>query len=273
MDVCPVGGYIIVVTDAMNFHLGLGTTHIDRLWAYAPDGSGVVYNVQDTVNRAISAAVAIDCDDNGDIWVLGGHTYTGNFEGDYYLVKLTYTGGSPLWSSNFNPSNALIVHTYLDGASDICIDIAVDYQDERLYILHTGGTGVGKLMAVDISTGVPIYDPTNNVDSVFTNPIDVGSYYLGAHWWTLLHRNYAGIDIDHEETDREKCRIVCYGRLQNGTPQVARIAANGEILDRNNGSIALMDFSINNDSDQSVRDLTFPATDASARLWDTPYTW
>ena len=272
IDVCPKGGYILVVTDSR--YLASGTTvHVHKLEAYSPNGTGTVFRARDTRWNGINAICALDCDDNGDIWVVGF-----NFMGKYYLVRIPYTGGTPPWDTNINNYQVVDITNNLDDVtSDTIIDMAVDYADDRIYIFHTGVSTVnnGKLAAFDLSTGTPIFDGLHSVNQVFSDPMDVTTEYVEPYWMGV-HLYYAGIEIDHVDAAKEKCRIVVYSRCKTASgsvPVVKRFNHLAQELDSNTGGLALQSFAINNDPNPGIRHLLFPATNPLAKLWDTPASW
>jgi hypothetical protein len=266
IEVCPVGGYILVVSDSLDYIEGEDFAyHTDKIDAYAPDGSGIVFSAR--VLQQTFSIIAIDCDDNGDIWLIAKK------DTDRYLFKLPYVGGDDLWEVDFSIQNALDLSDYM-GILDKIIDISVDYIDNRLYIFYYELDYTGELMAIDISTGSPVYTGTDDVSDVFSGPINV---YDWTHPMTPItsygHKLFAGIEIDHEEADMERCRIVCYARLvgESKTPEVVRLNALGEILDRNTGTVSPTEFAINNDAE--IRDLIFCEADEKGYLWDAPDSW
>ena len=272
VEVCPQGGYILVVTDS-RFSTGGTTVHVHKLEAYAPDGSGILFRARDTRWNGINAITALDCASNGDIWFVGF-----NFMGKYYLVKIPYTGGNPPWETNINLYQFVdITNNLEDVATDTIIDMAVDYGDSRIYIFHTGAAATykGKIAAFDLSSGTPIFDATHSVDQVFSDPMDTTTDYIEPYWLGV-RGYYGGIKIDHVDAANEKCRIVVYGRCDTGSglvPVVKRYNHLTEELDSNNGTLAFPTLGLNNDTDSGVRHLIFPAVNPLAHLWDTPASW
>jgi hypothetical protein len=265
ITVCPVGGYVIVVTDSRQYSGGDADYHTDLITAYAPDGSGIVFSAK--VQNQTFSIIAIDCDENGDIWLVAKK------ESDRFLFKLPYVGGQNLWQVNFSIENALILSDYL-GMLDKVIDIAVDYADRKLYILYYEIDYTAELMVVDISTGSPVYTGDDDVSDIFSTAINVFDWIQAMSPITSYgHNLYGGIEIDHRETDREKCRIVCYARLTGDAkiPEVVRLNSLGEILDRKQGDYSPTEFNINNDAE--IRDMVFCDKAEKGYLWDEPDNW
>jgi len=283
IDVCPQGGYILVVSDSRYLTPSPDetTVHVHKLEVYSPDGSGIVFDARDTRPEGLNAVCALDCDENGDIWLIGCNISLINPH--YYLVHIPYTGGSPPWETNINLYGVTeITDLFSDIYNDFIIDMALDYADDRIYIFHTGDDLYGKLAAyyIDPITQEPNFDATHSVGKVFSDVMDVEFCDYGSpegvEYWVGPHEYYAGIEIDHVDAAKEKCRIVVYSRCQTTVgpaPVVKRFNHLTEELDTNTGGFAFPTFSINNDQDSSMRNLVFPMTSPSAHLWDAPATW
>ena len=269
------------------------TVHVHKLEAYSPSGTGVVFTLRDTSFTYVRAVSALTCDSNGDIWLVGwGLPLLGSIE-KYWLIKVPYTGGNPPWSTNILAYPKWDITSFFPGMEsdvNVIVDMAIDYVGRYIYILHEAPNQRGKISAFNMNTMDPFdiynpgYDTSKSVTDVFSDimrgvrPVDESPLFPGPNEYWHQTYSYAGLEIDHVNSDFEKCRIVAYAKIDDGSggtlPEVVRLSNIGAVLSREDGtSPALRNFGLNNDADPTIRHLTFPGTNPLARLWDTPSQW
>jgi len=252
IDAGPIEGRLLTVTAS--------SPHIINI--LDPDtllGTNPVDGYIDSGNPAITW-IAIDIEADGDFWAVQRDATVGL---SYVLVRYTYVDGSPFYT--FDPSGTLVLDSWLSGDPKI-FDIAVNMEDNMMYLLENGPIDQGRMLTFMVLDGSAAAFMGIIGDVLFTDTLD---FYDSSV--TGVNR-FADIEIDHKDAGDEKCRIVLYGRLIDGRGEVIRMDSYYNVLDREYYTEGHTAFAINTDADPGTRNLILPTTD-SIEFWQTPVDW
>jgi len=210
---------------------------------------------------------AIDYASNGDFWAILRDTTSGTA---VYTLRLfrrqVYTNPGDV--TYLEDLTATINITGKVGTQNDIFDIAIDFTTTEIYVFEAGVSGRGSIHVYKPNIGAP---PTfvKSVTSIFPQTID---YSMPGLTGFTSFAMWGDIEIDHQNTGDEKCRILLYARLADQSAELIRYNKDFLLLDTSTYSTAATSFSINVDPSVGTRNLIMP-TSTNLQWWATPVAW
>ncbi|HEX9745369.1 MAG TPA: hypothetical protein VGB30_08070 [bacterium] len=202
--------------------------------------------------------VCADVDSNGDIYAIARDATSG----------VAYTFYHWIWETEENDFYTLDIAavdiTPQVGAETDIFDLAIDQENRKIFVLEAGTAGNGTIHVYDITPFGVVH--TTTTTGIFSQDLDFdeGGFTGFA--------GYADIDIDHVDSDMERCRVVVYGRLSDLSGELVRFDNEMNLLSSNGFIDAQPAFAINPNADDTIRNLIMPDTDV-VRSYDSPGDW
>jgi hypothetical protein len=219
---------------------------------------GPIIGTIDTGSPSITW-VAVDVDSNGDFWAVQRDSTAGVV---YSLVHYTYLADTPYYT--YDPSGTLAITPKVGTNTDI-FDIAINQSGRFLYILEAGASSRGVLHSYKLNVGsFPTFQSSQT--NLFSQTL---AYDSGG---PTGFAGYADIDIDHIDTTQERCRLLVFGRLIDGTSELIRMTTDFTVLDTESGSQGWPAFAINPNPNVNMRNLIMPDA-GSLGFWSPPASW
>ncbi len=251
IDTSPVDSRVLIVTASQPTLIKI--LDADTIFGDPIDG------VIDTGNSKITW-VAVDIEADGDFWAVQRDTTSATV---YRLVRYTHLVSSPYYQYDATGTRDITPQT---GTNTDIFDIAINQQSSMLYLLEAGPVSQGTMQTYLVLDGFQAVFMGTLGNALFSQPLDFEAHPL------IGFARYGDIEIDHMNAADEKCRILLYGRLADGSSELIRMDSSYNTLDVENHSAAWPAFSINTDSDPSTRNLIMPDA-GNLAYWQTPFDW
>ena len=144
--------------------------------------------------------VALDFEANGNFWAV---QRLSSPSVSFRLVHYTYLPDAPYYA--FDATGTTDITAQVGTNSDI-FNIAINQKSEVLYLLEAGAAGRGVLHSYKLTSGSPAAYQTS-VNNLFSQTLDYQSVAA------LGTAAFGDIDIDHVDSNDQRCRMLVYGRL------------------------------------------------------------